>query len=120
MNSEWFIWCLTKDERKARKLLDRVVDKLSRAPGNVAIHPDEDIPGFEVRFDITLRSSSWNDSIIELIDLGYEVADSWIILPGWSGRSIYESAESFSDECRVSGVRRIQWHIDSPDIAGND
>lgn len=116
MKSEWFIWCVTKNERKAQKILDRVADGLNHAPENVCINPDEDIPGYSLRFDIPIRAVSWNDTIVELVDLGYRVADTWVILPGWARHSIYESAEAFSDECRITGVRRISWHIDNPEI----
>ncbi len=41
MNSQWTIWTDTKDERKSRKLLDRVAKELKRTPTNVHAELDE-------------------------------------------------------------------------------
>ena len=113
MKSEWFIWCVTKNEPKAMKLLARVAEGLDCTPDDVWSEWDEDIPGYSVHFTLPVNGRSWADGIIWLFDLGYHIAVLWIVLPGWRDRSICDGAEAFSDDCRIPGVRRIQWRMES-------
>ena len=109
MMSDWFIWCVVKNELKARRLLERTVDHLGGSPSKIMIERDADIPGYSVHFQISVSQTSWNDAVVELLHIGKKVADRWIVTPG---SSIYEYAAAFSDDCRVPGVRRIQWEIE--------
>ena len=112
MISEWFIWCDTKTEHKARKLLDRVAACLQRTPTITGVEYDVDTPGYTVNFRIELKSDRWNDAVVELIALGQEVADTWRIYSPGSPR-IHEYACIFAGETRISGVVGIEGSIDT-------
>lgn len=116
MNSQWIIWCDTRDERKSRKLLDRLAEELKRIPTGISTGLDEG--GYAVRFEIPVCAETWSDIVLELMQLGYAVADHWAVYPGIRPGSIYDAAEGASitlQPCRITGVKRIEWHIENPE-----
>lgn len=115
--SEWLIWCVTKNEYKAQKLLKRVAAALECEPLDVRCHPDVDIPGFSISFRLPIEGETWAEKMLWLLDIGNRVADAWIVQPVRGG-SIRKSACGFSDHCRITGVRRIQWDIANTGVLG--
>ena len=116
MNSKWIIWCDTRDERKSQKLLDRVAERLKRTPTGILTELDEG--GYAVRFEIPVNAQAWSDIVLELMQMGYALADHWLVCPGIYAGSIYEAAEGASSTlqpCRITGVKRIEWHIENPE-----
>jgi len=111
----WMLWCVAKNEAKALKLLDRVVQQLRRVPSEYRSYPDKDIPGYVVYFETTAVGSSWADTVFSLLSLGQKAATHWTVLPHIVGRPLEDAVEAFSDECFVPGIRRIQWHVVNPE-----
>ena len=60
-------------------------------------------------FWVELESQAWNDSVVELIELGQRVGYRWIL-----GGDILVEPDGWSNESSVSGVRSIQWIHGSP------
>lgn len=111
---QWLLWCITRTESKALKLLNLIERRLQAVAADVHCHADADIPGYAVYFTTTVEGRAWAEIVLTLIDSGYRAGKYWTVLPGVAGRTVYESAEGFSDECFESGVRRIQWHVENP------
>jgi hypothetical protein len=109
MRSLWKFWTDARTEAKALRVFERVQRALGREVLDLCVEPYPKIGGFVVTFWVELESQAWNDSVVELIELGQRVGYGWIL----SGRVLAEP-EGWSNESSVSGVKSIQWIHGSP------
>jgi hypothetical protein len=104
MRSLWRIWVEAKSEDKALRMFERVRRILDRDAVDQSVEPYPKSTGFLVVFWVELRSKTWNDCVVELIELGQRVGHAWVL----SG-DILGDPSGWSNEPRVSGVKSIQW-----------
>jgi hypothetical protein len=106
MTSRWTMWVDATTEKKALLLLNRLAAEMERESIDASIRLNEKTGGYEVRFAVPLQHASWNDAVVELIDLGQRVGYEWELRG-----SILDDAEAASGRPRISGVQAIQWNL---------
>jgi hypothetical protein len=106
MTSEWTIWVDATTEEKALVLLNRVASEMDREPRNAFVAACDETGGHKGTFSIDISALSWNDAVVEVIDLGQRVGYDWQLLG-----SILDDAEAISGKTRLSGVKFIQWGL---------
>jgi hypothetical protein len=110
MQCTWILWCETKTEAKARGVSARFIELTGIAvDGEVGCQPDPDIPGFDVHFRSKLRSTRWNDAIVELIGTGQKVADAWTLMGTVTG-----SLSACARQVKIPGIVLSEWTVDMP------
>lgn len=115
MRSLWKAWIEAKSEEKALRVFDDLRQALGREVLDPRLEPYPKIDGFVVTFWAELESRSWNDSVVELIELGQRVGYGWILRG-----DIRVDPDGWSNEPSVPGVRSIQWIHGSPPSTADD
>ena len=104
------LWCATKTEAKARRVSGRFIELAEiTVDGEIGFQPDPDIPGISVHFRSNLRSTRWNDAIVELIGTGQKVADQWTLMG-----SVTRSLSGCAREVKIPGIALSEWTLDIP------
>ncbi len=76
MHSLWTLFCNTKNERKARKVSQRLFDRIGLKPHLVSCEFDCDDGGyFCVHACAELQAPSWDTAIVELVKIARRVGD---------------------------------------------
>ena len=120
MTSQWIIWCDCRDERKVRRVLDRVAEVLTRSPTNVSVDLDDGL--YVVRFHLPVVAQTWGDMVLELIQIGYTLGDRWMIGPGTSSGSMCDAVEGYTSQLslfRTAGVKLAHWHMENHETTNN-
>lgn len=106
MTSFWTIWVDATTERKALTLLGRFSREIGREPRDVTVSPYEKTGGHKITFAVPLANESWNDAVVELIDLGQRIGYEWQL-----AGSVLDDAEGRSQKSRVSGIEVLRWNL---------
>lgn len=106
MHTFWRIWCDARTQQKAIKLYNRVIDALGCEAMLRSIKPYPKINGFVIDFELPLTSQTWNDAVMEAIQLGQCFAAGWQL----SG-NIAKDPDASSNQSSVSGVVMAQWWL---------
>lgn len=69
MHSFWRIWCDARTQQQAVKLYNRVTDATGHAMTLRSIEPYPKINGFVIDFELPLTSETWNDAVLEVVQL---------------------------------------------------
>lgn len=107
-HSDWKVWTETKNEAKARRVLAWVEDALAREVLDVTVEPYHK-GGHVVRFRLDHDFSDWPSFVLEVIALGQCVGYGWSLYG-----DIRTQSSGWSNESSISGVKAMQWMIDSP------
>lgn len=109
MHSIWKMWTEARTEAKALRVFERARQAIGREATDRHIEPYPKIEGFVVTFRVELESQAWNDSAVELIELGQRVGYGWILCG-----NILADPSGWSNDSSVPGVKSIQWIHGSP------
>jgi hypothetical protein len=106
MHCQWVLWCNTTLERKAAKLLDRVLVALGREPTSIAYDPDIDIPGIRVTFTTALPNLARDSCIVEAMALCQKVGANWMI-----EGSVHKCLSFSCQHTHISGVSICECYL---------
>lgn len=95
---------------KARKVLSRVEETLGRTFANVNFEAEES--GYAVSCTLALQSVGWNDAVVELLELGHQIAAIWQITNGSECiRKQFSGEAKKPNLFKVAGIEAVDWWI---------
>ncbi|MDB5033586.1 MAG: hypothetical protein JWQ98_827 [Chlorobi bacterium] len=102
----WKIWVNAGTPKKALKLCDAILQRMDAVVLEKMIEPYPKINGFMIMFSVRIESGTWNDAVVEAIDLGQRVGHGWLL-----GGFVYENANGWCNRPSVSGVVCMEWNL---------
>ncbi len=112
MRSLWKVWVDAKTTSKAHRVVARVYRNLGGDVSNQCIEPYSKIGGFVVSFEMDHADSTWNDCVIEVIELGQRVGYGWVF-----AGDVRQDPSGWSNKSNVSGVTAIEWILIRPRLS---
>jgi hypothetical protein len=102
MVSHWSAFVDAKTTEAARRILKCLETEFGRSLDDVSINPNTKTGGHKSTFYVRLVATTWNDAVVEIIELGQRVARAWELTG-----SIVDEIEASSNRPRVAGVSMI-------------
>jgi hypothetical protein len=78
--------------------------QLGRPANQLTFSPYPKTGGWMVTFQTDLEGGTWNDYVVDAVELGQRVAHAWSL----SG-NVRRSPQGWSTKARIAGVTAIQW-----------
>jgi hypothetical protein len=104
MQAHWSVWSDATSEVSARRVATRLLRQLGRPANQVTFSPYPKTSGWMFTFQTDLEGGTWNDHVVDVVELGQRVAHAWSL----SG-DVRRSPEGWSTKARIAGVTAIQW-----------
>lgn len=102
MVSHWSAFVNAKSPDAARRILKCLETEFGHSLDKVSIEPYTKTGGHKSTFYGRLSATTWNDAVVEVIELGQRVARAWELTG-----SIVDEIEASSNRPRVAGVSMI-------------
>jgi hypothetical protein len=104
MQAYWSVWSDATSEVSARRVAMRLLRQLGRPANQLAFFPYPKTGGCMFTFQTDLEGGTWNDYVVDAVELGQRVAHAWSL----SG-DVRRGPEGWSTQSRIAGVTAIQW-----------
>ena len=103
--SKWKLFLDAKSEKRSTKILDKVSSLLRRDIRNEKVESSPETGGYAVMFEVDMKSSRWNDAVVEVIELGQKIGDGWTL-----NGSVMQDPQGWSNRpSGVAGIISISW-----------
>lgn len=108
MEARWKTWSNARSEKAACKVANRLLLQLNWPFDRLSFEPYPKTGGWTFVFYTRLVGASWNDYVVNVIELGQRVAYSWTLYG-----SVSDDPSGWSTQARTAGVTSIEWQLHS-------